>query len=257
MGILGLPCGCMRVEIGGLEGKARRTRYGRPPPSLVTSTSSNYPSSPEADVPIQTAESIRMTAPQINDDRLPTTADLDKFKSCSLQDSTGKSHPISDLFEQASSNKTKLIVCFVRHFHCGFCLQYCSKICEHTAAKDPSLKIIVIGHGQSSAIQRYADLTGCAKAGIPVYTDPSKESFKALGVTKKTLAGPEGGKLPAYASGKSQLAMVWESLKETLGSGTQALKGGEYSQLGGEFVFDASGECSRYQEVARLIPILT
>lgn len=187
-----------------------------------------------------------MTAPQIDDDHLPTSSDLQALKSCSVQDVTGKAHRLSDLFDQASSSKTNLVLIFVRHFHCGYCLQYLSVLCEHSAIvnKDPSIKVIVIGHGQPSAIQRYADLTGCAKAGVDIYTDPDKEAFKALGVTKKTLAGlPSGEQLPAYASGKSQLSMVWSSLKEMAGVGTQALKdGGGYSQLGGEFIFDASGE---------------
>lgn len=128
-------------------------------------------------------------------------------------------------------------------------MQYLQDLLSHPSsppqtkdnAKD--IQFVVIGHGSYKNIDRYAELTGCAKAGVPVYSDEKKQVFKSLGVTNNANGLPDHS--PLYARGKGNYTLVWESLVEMATSPWRLIwSGGDFKQLGGEFVFD-QGECER------------
>ncbi|CAO1630319.1 unnamed protein product [Sympodiomycopsis kandeliae] len=182
-----------------------------------------------------------------SNDALPSLEAISHAQTLDLTLSDGLTRPISTIFE--STSEKVLILIFVRHYHCGMCLQYLQNVLNHPSIKNTNkssplktkdgkpVQFVVIGHGSHTNIERYAELTGCKDAGIPIYSDESKKVFKALGVTQSSLQKP--GKMPEYANGRSFNAMVWDSLKEIASSPWSLMwSGGDFKQLGAEFVFD-------------------
>lgn len=92
--------------------------------------------------------------------------------------------------------------------------------------------ITIIGCGDPGLIQEYADLSNCP---YPIYTDPTRSLFKALGMTRTW----DMGEKPAYMR-RSVLGVsasgVFQGLKH-VASGL-ATKGGDFKQVGGEFLFE-------------------
>ena len=92
--------------------------------------------------------------------------------------------------------------------------------------------ITVVGCGDPGLIDMYVKETGCP---FPVYTDPKRSLFNALGMTMTLDLGPK----PAYQSGsffKSTWGGVMQGLKQIpKGLG---LKSGDFRQIGGEFLFE-------------------
>ena len=77
----------------------------------------------------------------------------------------------------------------------------------------------------------YAKETACS---FPVYADPSRKLYDLLGMTKTLALGP---KQPQYMRRSLLQAMVASFFQE-LSSGTKMLRGGDFRQVGGEFIFD-------------------
>jgi hypothetical protein len=76
----------------------------------------------------------------------------------------------------------------------------------------------------------YTTTTSCP---FPIYADPTRKLYDALGMTR-TL---ELGKKPEYANA-GLLATTVHSVVQILKSGRQGMKGGDYKQVGGEFLFE-------------------
>ena len=92
--------------------------------------------------------------------------------------------------------------------------------------------ILVIGCGEPSLIDFYAQTTGCQ---FPIYTDPQRSLFKELGMTQTW----EMGAKPTYmrrSMGSSILSSISQGLR-SIPAGN-ALKSGNFSQVGGEFLFE-------------------
>lgn len=97
-----------------------------------------------------------------------------------------------------------------------------------------STVITVIGCGDPSLIEFYAQETGCQ---FPIYTDPQRSLFKELGMTQTW----EMGAKPTYmrrSMGHSVFASIAQGLK-SIPMG-KALKSGNFKQVGGEFLFEPS-----------------
>jgi hypothetical protein len=76
----------------------------------------------------------------------------------------------------------------------------------------------------------YADATACP---YPIYAEPSRKLYDGLGMIKTLEMGPK----PEYLkSGVLTNALV--SIKQALGTGSSMLKGGNMSQVGGDFLFE-------------------
>lgn len=82
----------------------------------------------------------------------------------------------------------------------------------------------------------YVENTGCP---YPVYADPTRKLYDILGMTK-TLS--LGNKTPEYMQ-KSLFSMVFRSFFQELRAGRNMLSGGDFWQVGGEFIFE-TGEVS-------------
>ena len=77
----------------------------------------------------------------------------------------------------------------------------------------------------------YRETTTCP---YPIYADPTRKLYDLLGMTRTLDLGP---KSPEYMQ-KSLLSVMLTSFVQSLKSGWSATKGGDYRQVGGEFLFE-------------------
>ena len=83
----------------------------------------------------------------------------------------------------------------------------------------------------------YLETTGCA---YPVYADPSRKLFDILGMARTMSLGD---KTPEYMQA-SLSRIVVRSIFQGLRAGRSMLSGGDFWQVGGEFLFEAGGGVS-------------
>ena len=89
--------------------------------------------------------------------------------------------------------------------------------------------IAIIGCGRPDLIDWYAQTTGCQ---FPIYADPTRQLYDTLGMTRTF----ELGGKPEYIRKSAPVATA-QSVLQILSSGSGALKGGDFKQVGGEFFF--------------------
>ncbi|KAL7949428.1 AhpC/TSA antioxidant enzyme domain-containing protein [Trichoderma barbatum] len=151
-------------------------------------------------------------------------------------DRHGKSRAFKSLY--SGSNKARrVLVIFIRHFFCGNCQEYLRSLSE-VITPDSLLRlpistfITVVGCGDPALIDMYAKETGCQ---FPIYTDPTRSLFDALGMVKTLNMGDK----PAYAK-KSTSRGIFDSIVQGLKHVPKglALKSGDHRQVGGEFLFE-------------------
>jgi hypothetical protein len=95
--------------------------------------------------------------------------------------------------------------------------------------------ITVIGCGKPDLIPMYQQATSCP---FPIYADPTRKLYDILGMTRTLHLGPK----PAYIHTNLLINSV-QSIFQSLGTGKNALKGGDFKQVGGEFLFEG-GDCT-------------
>lgn len=95
--------------------------------------------------------------------------------------------------------------------------------------------ITVIGCGKPDLIPMYVEATKCP---FPVYAEPTRKLYDLLGMTRTLNLGAK----PEYQQ-SSIMLMSAQSIMQSLGSGRKALKGGDFKQVGGEFLFE-NGRCT-------------
>jgi hypothetical protein len=95
--------------------------------------------------------------------------------------------------------------------------------------------IIVIGCGRPELIPMYTETTGCP---FPIYADPTRKLYDILGMTRTFDLGSK----PQYMQTNVLINSV-QSIFQGLSTGRKALKGGDFKQVGGEFMFE-NGECT-------------
>jgi len=73
---------------------------------------------------------------------------------------------------------------------------------------------------------------------FPLYTDPSQELYKALELARTLQLG---NKKPEYIK-QSMFLNAMSSVFDGIKSGSKAVKGGDWWQVGGEFLFVRDGD---------------
>jgi hypothetical protein len=81
----------------------------------------------------------------------------------------------------------------------------------------------------------YAETTSCQ---FPIYADPTRKLYDLLGMTRTLQLGSK----PEYMHSNMLINSV-QSIFQSLGTGKNALKGGDMKQVGGEFLFE-DGKCT-------------
>ncbi|RFU81194.1 fmhp [Trichoderma arundinaceum] len=151
-------------------------------------------------------------------------------------DRHGKSRTFKSLY-MGENKARRVLVIFIRHFFCGNCQEYLRTLSE-AITPDALLRlpistfITVVGCGDPALIDMYAKETGCP---FPIYTDPTRSLFDALGMVKTLTMGNK----PAYAK-KSTSRGIFDSIVQGLKQVPKglALKSGDHRQVGGEFLFE-------------------
>ncbi|KOS22740.1 Thioredoxin-like protein AAED1 [Escovopsis weberi] len=186
--------------------------------------------------------SIDKTRPQDFDgelqttDEVPSAEQLRAVEDYVLLDGSGRSHAFRSLYSGQNVARRVLVV-FVRHFFCGMCQDYIRSLSESITPEallrlPISTFIAVVGCGDPGLIDMYREATGCP---FPIYTDPTRSLFDALGMVKTLSLGER----PAYAQ-KSTARGVLDSVVQALRFVPAGLahKSGDARQVGGEFLFE-------------------
>lgn len=115
------------------------------------------------------------------------------------------------------------MVLFIRHFFCGLCQDFLSFLSSKVKPSDlqaKGAKLIVVGCGDWKLIPEYRGMLGLP---FPVYADYSKESYIALGMTRRTLDG--GTTNPEYLGATSMLRACFIAIHAWLAACTDAKAG--------------------------------
>ena len=77
----------------------------------------------------------------------------------------------------------------------------------------------------------YTKETACP---YPIYADPSKKLYNVFGMTRTLSLGNKSPEYMQYSVPSAIIRAIYQGLR----AGRDALKGGDYFQVGGEFLFD-------------------
>ncbi|KAL8662767.1 MAG: hypothetical protein Q9202_004459 [Teloschistes flavicans] len=180
-------------------------------------------------------------------DKIPTRKELDKVADLPVLDPDGKPHTFKSLYTPSNKNeRSRTLIIFIRHFFCGNCQEYLRSLCSSLppstlSALDPPAKIVVVGCGQPNLIPMYVRETECT---YPIYADPSKQLYARLGMTRTLSLGNKSPEYMQYSLPSAVVRAIYQGLR----AGRDAFKGGDYFQVGGEFLFedvdDGNGEAA-------------
>lgn len=193
--------------------------------------------------------------------KLPSQKDLENVADLPVLDVDGQPHAFKTLHSSQDGPQRVLII-FIRHFFCGVstcpypinpsccdfpqprlqtdmfqnCQEYIRTLSSSITPQlllelETPSKIVIVGCGQPDLISFYAKETDCP---FPIYADPTKKIYDLLGMTR-TLS--LGNKSPQYMQ-TSVLVNAVKSIIQEIRSGRNILKGGDFYQVGGEFIFD-------------------
>ncbi|KAJ7030022.1 hypothetical protein C8F04DRAFT_1211834 [Mycena alexandri] len=167
-------------------------------------------------------------------DALPEASVLELASKCEIEDASGAKVQFGSLFAEQ-----KTVVVFIRHFFCG---QYVTQLATvpQAALEAASTKL------------HYQDLTGFHGS---IYADSSRQLYQTFGLISNLGVTPSDQEKPSYIT-RGRLAGTWESIKTgPMKDPTLIGKQGNFSQLGGDFVFGPGNQCSfaHHIEVADLM----
>ncbi|KAF2202422.1 hypothetical protein GQ43DRAFT_311980 [Delitschia confertaspora ATCC 74209] len=211
-----------------------------PGPKDVTSTN-ELPSpilSPNGATPVLEKSEIDFVGDvEVNND-LPTDKQMKAVEDLLVLDAKGQSRPFKQLYAGEGVAPRQLII-FIRHFFCGNCQEYLrtlsSSITPDELLSLPTPTFIsVIGCGSPDLIEMYQQTTSCP---FPIYADPTRKLYDYLGMTRTLTLG----KKPEYMQ-TGLLSSSIQSIIQGIKQGRNAMSGGDFKQVGGEFMFE-EGEC--------------
>ncbi|KAL8796563.1 MAG: hypothetical protein Q9182_007355 [Xanthomendoza sp. 2 TL-2023] len=166
----------------------------------------------------------------------PRRKDLEKVADVPVLDKDGKPHAFKSLYTPTNNERSRTLIIFIRHFFCGNCQEYLrslsTSITPETLNKlSPPIDIRIVGCGQPDLIPMYLRETECP---YPIYADPSKKLYAELGMTRTLNLGPKAPQYMQYSLPSAMVRAGYQVLK----AGRSAFKGGDYWQVGGEFIFE-------------------
>lgn len=176
------------------------------------------------------------------DDALPTPEQLSAANATYVLDNQGNRVDFSSIHDHAKSKQLPLVLIFTRHFHCGMCKEFVKAVGQSSILTDPSrVSLVIVGPGEASGLDHYKDQVN--NPPFTFYADPELRLYHALGVTHRNLSVGDASKDKIGSHHQQSYSSNFlSSVGEILKSGTQALKGGDFKQLGGEFVWNKQGE---------------
>ncbi|EJU02529.1 hypothetical protein DACRYDRAFT_106600 [Dacryopinax primogenitus] len=173
-------------------------------------------------------------------DAPPTADELVKASAIDLDVEDGSTVPFGSLI----SDSGKTVVVFVRHFHCSMCQDYVTQLgsIREEALDAANVSLIVIGCGDRSVIPEYRERT---EYRYPIYANPRKELYVALGMTRRTFhAAPPGEAPKSYIRAGKWAYAIRGIMKGPLSHPVSYIKAGDNQQLGGEIIFEPGPQCT-------------
>ncbi|KAI4285503.1 MAG: hypothetical protein L6R38_000600 [Xanthoria sp. 2 TBL-2021] len=188
----------------------------------------------------------------------PRRKDVERIAELPVLDKDGKPHTFKSLYAPTNDESSRTLVIFIRHFFCGVsitsslsllaelladrpllpqnCQEYLRSLCSSVTpdvlqSLSPPMNIRIVGCGQPELIPMYARETKCP---YPIYADPSKKLYAELGMARTLSLGPKAPQYMQYSLPSAMIRAIYQNLK----AGRSAFKGGDYWQVGGEFIFD-------------------
>ncbi|KAA8565298.1 hypothetical protein EYC84_011021 [Monilinia fructicola] len=180
--------------------------------------------------------SIEFVGDVETNNELPSQEMLRKVESMIVLDKDGKARPFKSLYSGPNVARRVLVI-FIRHFFCGNCQEYLRTLAA-SVTEDSLLQlhtptfIAIVGCGSPSLIPMYQEATSCP---FPIYADPTKKLYDELGMMRTLNPGTR----PEYQRRGTLMGIaqsVAQSLKQIKGG--KLFQGGDYQQVGGEFLFE-------------------
>ncbi|KAL8969115.1 MAG: hypothetical protein Q9183_002148 [Haloplaca sp. 2 TL-2023] len=168
---------------------------------------------------------------------LPSRKDVNKVADLPVLDSSGKPHAFKTLYTPSDNSDTsRTLIIFIRHFFCGNCQEYLRSLSSSINSDvlksiSPPTNIRIVGCGDPELIAAYVRETECP---YPIYADPSKALYTRLGMARTLSLGSKAPQYMQYSLPSAIIRSVYQGLK----SGRLAFKGGDYWQVGGEFLME-------------------
>ncbi|KAJ5380747.1 uncharacterized protein N7496_003175 [Penicillium cataractarum] len=210
------------------------------PPAVSNNPNSN-PSTESAPVvdDVKVADTNKPNETPSND-RPPSVDTIRTVEDYEVLDNKGEKHSFKSIYDGPDSTGRVLVI-FIRHFFCGSCQDYIRALVESIKPEEllqlpTSTSVAIIGCGDPGLIDFYAKETGCT---FPIYADPANTLYDDLGMAMSWAFGPK----PEYLR-RSMARVVSSSIMQSLKHLTSGLatKGGDSKRIGGEFLFEPSGE---------------
>ncbi|OAX34946.1 hypothetical protein K503DRAFT_697783 [Rhizopogon vinicolor AM-OR11-026] len=166
-----------------------------------------------------------------DENALPTRRQLLEAASCNVVAENGLRVPFGDIFREQ-----KTVVIFIRHFWCPLCQDYMASIVntvDPRVLRQSGINLVIISNGSYNMIKSYRQIFRMPYA---VYTDPSSRLYGILGMTLKSIE-PKGDKLRSSYVRHGRAGGIAMVIANALRVGMPVWeKGGDVTQLGGEFV---------------------
>ncbi|KAH6889506.1 AhpC/TSA antioxidant enzyme-domain-containing protein [Coprinopsis sp. MPI-PUGE-AT-0042] len=183
---------------------------------------------------------------------IPSVETLEKASAFEVVDEEGNKVKFGALIEK------KVLVVFIRHFFCSACLSYSQNLAHvpQEALDAAGIQIVLIGCGEHICIKDYHEASGFKG---PIYADPTRTLFRALGMTYDTIAtAPEQEARASYLGTKTNQELRSSSwLRAWLNPGLIGQQGNIF-QNGGEFILGPGNQCtlaSRMAHTMHHIPV--
>ncbi len=124
----------------------------------------------------------------------PSMLQLFEASQCLVYNQEGQEVLFGDLFK-----KRRTLVCFLRHWWCGFCQQFAMSVrnIDPLPLKKANLDFVIVGQGDWHVIKAYREVM---QVQYPMFADPKRNVYRALGMTLRTNDANPVCARPDYAS---------------------------------------------------------
>ncbi|PWY97130.1 hypothetical protein BCV70DRAFT_167560, partial [Testicularia cyperi] len=166
----------------------------------------------------------------------PSMLQLFEASQCIVYDEDGREVMFGDLFK-----KKRTLVCFLRHWWCGFCQQFAMSVrhIDPLPLKKANMNFLLIGQGDWHVIKAYRQVM---QVQYPIYADPKRNLYRALGMTLRTNDANPACARPDY----NQMSMtkgILVAIKKGLFD-MPIRNPGDMKLLGGDFILGPGLQCS-------------
>ncbi|KAL3463688.1 AhpC/TSA antioxidant enzyme-domain-containing protein [Aspergillus heterothallicus] len=177
-----------------------------------------------------------------SNDLPPDLSELRDAYELELRCPAGEPVRLGELILDKGDHITTVII-FIRHFFCAYDQDYVRSISHQLTdnmlqslptSTGPS-QLIIIGCGDPALIAPYVSETSTP---FPIYSDPTGQIYDTLHMNRTC---DNITHQPSYST-VGFWRGVGKSIRQMAGSGWNALRGGEWGQNGGEWVF-RNGRC--------------